>query len=68
MLLACGKPEEVAIKVVEALVKSGVKVDARNLALCLPTRQKLPSLERGPIRPFGLPCRSLVAGWLLVVI
>jgi hypothetical protein len=27
MLLACGKPEEVAIKVVEALVKSGVKVD-----------------------------------------
>jgi deoxyribodipyrimidine photo-lyase len=27
MLLACGKPEEVAIRVVEALVKSGVKVD-----------------------------------------
>lgn len=27
MLLACGKPEEVAIKVVEALVKSGVRVD-----------------------------------------
>lgn len=27
MLVACGKPEEVAIKVVEALVKSGVQVD-----------------------------------------
>lgn len=27
MLLACGNPEEVAIKVVQALVKNGVKVD-----------------------------------------